>query len=109
METMSHAEAVAGIGARPPGDPEGMRRLADDLRRIARELGSVQRIRIEHWDSGRAREAKARIAGAARTASDVSHDLGRAARLLDQEAAELVAARGRWARRYTDLTGEAPP
>ncbi|GAA0543556.1 hypothetical protein GCM10009546_02010 [Actinomadura livida] len=86
-----------------------MVRLAEELRQVARLLAHAAPVRIDNWESRAARDAKAMISNAASTARDVSADLERAARLLDNEVAELTASRRRWARRYSELTGECLP
>jgi hypothetical protein len=109
MTTVSHAEAIASIGPRPPGDLAGMARLAAELRQVARDLGRIPPVRIDNWESRAARDARRRISTAASTAREAAADLEGAARLLDQEIAGLTASRRRWARRYAELTGECPP
>lgn len=108
MDLMSHAEAIARIGPRPEGDVAGMERLAADIRRIARGVGETTDVRLPNWESGRARAAKARIAGAAATASTASCELNGAAGILEREAADLAVRQQRWAGRYAELTGRCP-
>jgi hypothetical protein len=108
MHLMSHAEAIARIGPKPEGDVAGMEGLAADLRRIAGGVGDTTDIRLPNWESDRARAAKARIAGAAATASTATCELNGAAGILAREAAELAVRQERWAARYADLTGRCP-
>jgi hypothetical protein len=91
---------LPGVGPRPPGDPEGMRALADDLRRIAARVEGHETIRLENWESPAARVVKAQLAAAGRAADGASDRLRGLARRLDAAAADVQDAQLAWAERY---------
>lgn len=105
---MSHAEAIAKIGPRPPGDAAAMVELARELRRLAARLGRTTRVRLDNWESARARRTKAQIEDATATASTATCELNSAAGVLEREAGDLAADQRRWAGQYAALTGTCP-
>jgi hypothetical protein len=108
MHPLTHAEAIARIGPRPPGDVAGMRALAARIRGVAARLGTGLNIRLDNWLSDRAREAKASIDQALHGASTAADELAAAAAILEREAADIATEQARWAGRYTALTGTRP-
>ena len=108
MQPLTHAEAIARLGPRPHGDVEGMRGLAAAIRSLAGRLDARTNIRLDNWDSDRAREVKDRIHRAGRAAESAGAWLGAAAALLEREAADLDTEQSRWAGRYAALTGVRP-
>jgi hypothetical protein len=109
MQRLSHAEAIARIGPRPPGDAAGMLELARELRQVAGRLGRTTRVRLDNWESPRASRTKAQIDDATATASTATCELNSAAGTLEREAGELADLQRRWAGRYAALTGQCPP
>jgi hypothetical protein len=106
MEPLTTAEVRAMIGPEPPGDADGMRALAGQLRRAARQLDARADIRLDNWESPAGRRVKADIAGAARQATGAARQLESAASLLEREADEVAAAQLRWATRYSELINQ---
>jgi hypothetical protein len=108
VQPLTHAEAIASIGPKPPGDAVGMRVLAATIRAAAGRLEAKVDIRLDNWESDAARQAMAAIDGAWQGASSAAGELSVAAGILEWEAGDLATEQARWTSRYTALTGHRP-
>jgi hypothetical protein len=106
MEPLTPAQARAMSGPEPPGDPDGMRQLAAELHRAARQLDGRTDVRLDHWESDAGRRAKATIERAVGRASGAACQLRGAATILEREADEVAARQVRWAARYSALINQ---
>jgi len=87
---------VPGLGGYPHGDPEAIRAVAAQLRRIAGTLAGVPRPRLDGWESAAAVRTRAQLGSAADQAGRSDDDLRTCATSLDHAADALHADQQTW-------------
>jgi hypothetical protein len=97
---------VPGLGSYPQGDPETIRALAAQLRRIAATLVAVPRPVLDGWQSPAADRTRALLRSAADRASRNGDELRACAGSLDHAANQLESDQQAWlaARRRMEST-----
>lgn len=86
----------AGLGPYPAGDPEAIRALAADLRRMAGRLAGAQAPAMTGWRGPAATEVHGRLTSAAGEAHSTAGELRSCATSLETAAHKLEADQRAW-------------
>lgn len=90
------AGCVPGLGPYPDGDPEAVRALATDLRRIAGRLAGAPSPALTGWRGPAATHVRALLDSAVREAGQAASELRACAASLDHAAHTLEADQRAW-------------
>lgn len=88
--------SVPGIGPYPAGDPEAIRALAADLRRMAGRLSGATAPALTGWRGPAATQTAGLLTSAAGAAGNAAGDLRSCAASLEQAAHTLEADQRAW-------------
>ena len=94
--TPATAGGAAGLGPFPDGDPEAIRALAADLRRMAGRLAGAPTPALTGWRGPAATQVTALLTSAVREAGSTAGELRSCASSLDQAANTLEADQRSW-------------
>jgi hypothetical protein len=97
---MSSMDA-AGIGPRPPGDPDAMRALAHRLQAEAGRLSKYESLDLSTWQAKKALEVRADLETYAAQVRMASNELEDAARVLTTAADRVEREQLDWVTRKT--------
>jgi methyl-accepting chemotaxis protein len=86
----------SGLGPFPDGDPEAIRALAADLRRMAGRLAGVSSPALTGWRGPAATQVRTLLTSAAHGADGTAGQLRACASSLDQAAHTLEADQRAW-------------
>ncbi|GAA1754975.1 hypothetical protein [Luedemannella helvata] len=93
---VSTAGTVPGLGSFPDGDPEAIRAVADQLRRIAGLLAGAPKPAVASWSSPEATRVRGRLSAAVGVAGRGADEIRGCAAALDHAADELAADQRDW-------------
>lgn len=86
----------AGLGPYPAGDPEAIRALAADLRRMAGQLAGAQAPAMAGWTGPAATQVHGLLTSAAGEAQSTAGELRSCAASLETAAHQLEADQRAW-------------
>ena len=86
----------AGLGPYPDGDPEAIRALAADLRRMAGRLSAAQAPALTGWRGPAATQVQGLLTSAAGAADSTAGELRSCAASLETAAHHLEADQKAW-------------
>jgi hypothetical protein len=86
----------AGLGPYPTGDPEAIRALAADLRRMAGQLAGAQAPAMTGWRGPAATRVQGRLTSAVGEAQSTAGELRSCAASLESAAHQLEADQRAW-------------
>jgi hypothetical protein len=101
MATGNATGAPPCAGPYPDGDPEAIRALAADLRRMAGRLTAVPAPVLAGWRGPAATHVRSLLGSAVHDAGRTAGDLLACAASLDHAAHTLEADQRAWVRRHT--------
>ncbi len=90
------AGTLPGLGPCPDGDPEAIRAVAADLRRIAGTLAGASYPTVDSWRGPAATRARALLGSAVDKAGHSADDLRACASSLDHAAHTLETEQRAW-------------
>ncbi len=90
------AGTLPGLGPYPDGDPEAIRAVASDLRRIAGTLAGASYPAVDSWTGPAATRARALLGSAVDQAGRSANDLRSCASSLDHAAHTLETEQRNW-------------